>query len=432
MPSSEKISNTMMQRMRSRIFNILRWSEKYTRTDMVYLAKGGSWLSLGKGIAMLSTFVLSILFANLLPKETYGIYKYILSAVGILSIATLSGMGTSITRAIARGFEGTFKPAIYAEMKWGIIGGVSGLAVSAYYWVQGAYVLAVTFGIVGIFLPFINVFNLYGAILSGKKRFDLMVRFEIYTQLINFGLMVPVLLFVKDVYLLILPFLLVNSVVQGVLLKWTVKKVPLNNKIDPEAISYGKHLTLMDLVSVIATMSDKLLIYHLLGPVQLAIYAIALAPTDQIKGLLKIIGQLAFPKFSEQSKEVLEKVIFKKVIIFTLAISPLVAAYVIAAPWLFKIFFPAYMSSVIYSQVFCVSLMFSGSMLLMQYLQSQSMKAELYKFNFINLIIEIILIVVLVYFFGLWGAIAARVGFRFLNLMTLIVLSRPKKNVAIC
>lgn len=419
----------MLKTIKNKFYLLLRWSEKYTGTDMVYLVKGGSWLSVGKGIAMLSAFILSILFANLLPKETYGVYKYILSVVSILSISTLSGMGTSITRAIARGNEGTVRPAVFAEMKWGVIGGVISIAMAIYYWMQGASTLAIAFGLVGVFLPFINVFSLYGAILSGKKRFDLMVRFDVYTQLINFGLMVPFLLFARDAYLLIVPFLLINSFVQGLFLKLTIKKVSLNNKKDPEAVSYGKHLTLMDLVSVIATMADKLLIYHFLGPVQLAIYAIALAPTDQLKGLLKMVGQLAFPKFSEQSKEVLEKAIFKKVAVYTLAISPMVAVYIIAAPWLFKIFFPSYMSSVIYSQVFCVSLMFSGSMLLMQYLQSQSMKAELYKFNFVNLIIEIVLIFIFVYYYGLWGAIAARVFFRFFNLLSLVYLSRPKNKI---
>lgn len=383
---------------------------------------------LGRGVGMVATFLLSVLFANLLPKETYGVYKYVISVIGILGLSTLSGMGTAMTRAVAQGNDGSLKPAIWAEMKWGLLGSLASFTMAAYYWFRGDTGFALTFLVVGFFMPVFNVFSLYGSVLNGKKRFDLAVRYDVYTQFINFGLMVPFLIFTRDVYVLILPYLLVNSLVQALLLKRTTKQVTLNDKVDPAAVSYGKNLSVMDILSALASVADQLLIYHFLGPVQLAVYHLALAPTEQIKGVIKMVGQLAFPKFAEQSKEVLGKAIFKKVGIFTIALVPIVAAYIIAAPWLFKILFPAYASSVVLSQVLCFSLLFAGSMLLMQYLQSQSMSEKLYKYNFINLFLEIGVIFFLVYFFGLWGAVVARVTLRFLNLMVLAVFSRSART----
>ncbi len=67
-----------MQTLRAKICNFLRWSEKYIKTDMIYLVKGGFWLTLGQIISSVSSLLLVIAFANLLPKETYGIYKYFL------------------------------------------------------------------------------------------------------------------------------------------------------------------------------------------------------------------------------------------------------------------------------------------------------------------------------------------------------------------
>ena len=81
----------------------LLWSEKYIKTDMVYLARSGFWLLFGQGTTLLSVLALSIVFANFLPKETYGTYKYILSLTGIFSIFTLPGMTTALIRATARG-----------------------------------------------------------------------------------------------------------------------------------------------------------------------------------------------------------------------------------------------------------------------------------------------------------------------------------------
>ena len=79
---------------KQKLISILRWSEKYTQTDMVYLTRGGFWLILGKIVFNISGFLLIIAFANLLSKEAYGTYQYVLSVASILAIPTLSPIPT--------------------------------------------------------------------------------------------------------------------------------------------------------------------------------------------------------------------------------------------------------------------------------------------------------------------------------------------------
>ena len=105
---------------RNKTHRILRKSEKYTKTDMVYLAKGGFWITAGQAISSGSIFLLAITFANLIPQETYGTYKYVLSITGILSILTLRGMDTTVLQAIARNFEGVLLPVLKTKIKWQI------------------------------------------------------------------------------------------------------------------------------------------------------------------------------------------------------------------------------------------------------------------------------------------------------------------------
>ena len=58
--------------LKQTIFRMLRWSERFTKTDMVYLAKGSFWMMAKQvGVSIIS-FGLAIAFANLLPQETYG------------------------------------------------------------------------------------------------------------------------------------------------------------------------------------------------------------------------------------------------------------------------------------------------------------------------------------------------------------------------
>ena len=101
-------------KIKNRIYRLLRRSERHTKTDMVYLASGGFWLTVGQIISSAATFGLAIAFANLLPKETYGTYKFVLSIAGILTIFTLPGMVTSLTQAVARNFEGSVILALKA------------------------------------------------------------------------------------------------------------------------------------------------------------------------------------------------------------------------------------------------------------------------------------------------------------------------------
>jgi O-antigen/teichoic acid export membrane protein len=99
----------MINNLKEKAVRALRWSQKYTKTDMVYLAKGGGWLSIGQVVEKLSALGLAIAFANLIPQETYGTYKYIISLGGIIAIFTLSGLRTAVTQAVARGYEGSLE-----------------------------------------------------------------------------------------------------------------------------------------------------------------------------------------------------------------------------------------------------------------------------------------------------------------------------------
>ena len=144
----------MVKILKVKTYNFLRWTEKWLKTDMVYFSRGGFWLTAGQMFSSLSAFLLSIAFANLLPKETYGTYKYVLSIASILSIPTLSGMTTSLAQAIASGSDGSFIPAVKARIKWGLLGALASLILASYYFYQADTTLTISFLMAAVFLPF--------------------------------------------------------------------------------------------------------------------------------------------------------------------------------------------------------------------------------------------------------------------------------------
>ena len=405
----------MIKELKQKIYNLLRWSEKYTKTDMVYLTKGGSWLTLGNIVSSASSFLLAIAFANLLPKETYGIYKYILSIAGILAIPTLSGMGTAITQAVARGYEGSFLPALKTKIRWGLLGGLASLALAGYYYFNDNTTLTISFLITAVFLPFMDSFGTYNALLQGRKLFGISTKYGIISQIIAIASLITVLFLTKNLFLIILAYFASWTILRFIFLKITLKNFPPNLNQDPQTLSYGKHLSLMNVLNAIAGQLDKILLFHFLGSAPLAIYSFAIAPPEQIKGLLKSIQPLALPKFAQKDKEEIKKTIFKKTGKFFLILIPVTAFYIIIAPFLYKIFFPQYLDSIFYSQIFAISLLTAIATLPVAALQSQMAKKQLYQWNIYGSLLQILLLFVFVWSYGLWGVILARVITRFIN-----------------
>ncbi len=413
-----------MEKLKLKLYQLLRWSEKYTKTDMVYLARGGTWLTGGQIIATASSFLLAITFANLLSKETYGIYTYILSIVGILSIPTLSGMAVAAIQAVAHGYEGSLMPIVRTKIRWGLLGSLASLILAGYYYFLGNTTLAISFLIVAGFLPIMEAFSLYDALLQGRKIFGVSVKFYVINQIIAVASLISAIFFTGNLFIILLAYFVPWTLIRFIFLKIVLKKFSPNQKQDPQTISYGKHLTLMGIIGTVASYLDQLLIFHYLGAAELAIYSFALAPTEQIKNSLSSITTLALPKFSQRSKEEIKKTIMGKVLRYALLIAVITVIYILAAPLVYKIFFPKYLDSVFYSQILAVSLISVSALLPSSALQAQMTKKKLYVFSTVASLLQIVLMAVFIYFYGLMGAVLARILARFFNLFFLTFLAK--------
>jgi O-antigen/teichoic acid export membrane protein len=402
----------MIYKLKTKIYNLLRWSERYFKTDMVYLARGGFWLNLGQAISSLSSFLLAIAFANLLPKEIYGNYRYVLSVAGILAIPTLSGMGTAVAQAVARGYEGSLIPALKTKIRWGLLGGLASLILAGYYFYQGNTTLTISFLISAVFLPFMDSFGIYDSLLQGRKLFDISTKYFIISQIIAIASLIAVLFFTKNLFLILLTYFASWTLMRFIFFKTTLKKFSLNQNQDPQTISYGKHLSLMGVIGTIASYLDRLLIFHYLGAAEVAIYSIAIAPPEQIKGFLGLLDTLVFPKFSEKNINEIKSGIRDKFIKLVFLGILIIGGYILIAPFLYKIFFPKYSESVFYSQLFALSMLNLPFFLFGSILKAKAKIKEQYIANFIMPFLQIVLMTVFIIWQGILGLIIARIIIR--------------------
>jgi O-antigen/teichoic acid export membrane protein len=406
----------MLQKLKQKTYNILRKSEKYTKTDMVYLTKGGFWLTLGQIFASASAFLLAIAYANFLSKEAYGIYKYVLSIAGIFSAFTLTGMGTAVAQSVARGFEGTLKFAFWKSLKWSIFMMVASLLGAIYYFINENQTLAISLLIIGSSSPLLQSAGLYTSFLNGKKEFKAITLYGMFRSLIPAISIFITITLTNNPIILILVYFVSHTLTTIFLYFRSIKKFQINKEIDDQALNYSKHLSLMNVLSAIANQIDKILIFHYLGAAQLAIYAFAVTIPEQIKGLFKNVGTLAFPKFVNKSKKEIKKSLAKKTMQFGLIMIGIIFVYILVAPFIYKILFPQYLESIFYSQIFAISLLAVISVLPISALQAKSEKTKLYKLKISNSIFQILILFILIYFYGLMGVILARVIARFFNL----------------
>ena len=297
----------MINWFKKTIYKILINSGRFTGMDNVYLIKYGSYLIIGDILSMAASFLLSIAFARLLPKETYGQYRYVLSIASLLAISSLSGMNNAVIRGVAKGFDGTFSKGFKAKLKWSILGSVASIAIAIYFWLQNNTGFTISFLIIAALFPFFKSTEIYQSYLSGKKLFNIKATYNILSQFISTIFLIITVFLTKNLIALISVYFLSYTILRLIFLNLASKKYPPNKNDDPETISYGKHLSLMGILGTISQEIDQILLFSILGPIKLAVYSFATLPIEHIQTPFQVIQEIALPKLSAQPKKRLKK-----------------------------------------------------------------------------------------------------------------------------
>ncbi len=412
--------------MRARLYRLLRWSERYTKTDMVYLASGGLWVVLGQAIATLSAFVLAVAFANLVPQATYGTYKYLTAMAALFAIFSLPGMAVAVTRASAQGNDHVVHSATRSRVLFSLIGTAVALLGSGWYWLHHNNELALALLIIAATLPVLDTTTTYLSYLAGKRRFDLQLKYQAITQAICIPILIAALYVTDNILAILLAYFLPLATVRLILYFTTAHAIPPQKEdaADGETRRYGVHLTVMGILGTVASQVDKVLLWQFLGPAQVAIYTFAMAIPEQLKGPLKGMGDIAFTKFAAQTPEEIRRnfpLLWRKLGLYSIALFGISIAYIVAAPYIFELLFPQYTDSILYSQIFALSLITGVSSIASAVLAAQKKIVVQYVIMTVQPLISIALFLLLIPLYGVMGAIIAFVMSRFIA--TLIYFS---------
>lgn len=400
----------MISSIKQYILRLLRWSERYTKTDMVYLASGHFWFGIGRAIATGSGFLLTIGFANLLDPVEYGMYKYVLAGAGLISIFTLGGIVPAIQRALAKGYTNVIRPMVRYALTWNTPAFIISLGVSAYYLFNDNLLLSGAFAMVA-FSMYFSAYSITKSFFSSTGQFRLATYFGSVRTIVSAVLLLGALFLTKNI--LVILFVYFASQIGMNLITYYRSLRHMQPKSGDEYLAetkrYSFYASALRLVMVPVQYLDQFLLFHFLGPVALATYTIAQGPTRELRTLAANVVSLAFPKLArkEAGEHVKARTVPRRTWQFFLILAALVALYVAVAPTLFTLFFPKYLPSILYSQLFALTILFQPRNLADTFLFAHSGIRNRYAATVPSSLIQLGLFVALIPPFGILGAIAA-------------------------
>ena len=310
---------------------------------------------------------------------------------------------------MTKGNDGVLRRAFSYSLKWNIPFLITTLGIAGYYYLNTNLSLATTFVFIALLSPLITSYRTYASFLNGKKDFRLISIANTINSLVSSTATFLAIIFTQNPVIIVISYFIVSTLTSAFYFFFTLRKYRPNDAFESESLSRGKDYSLMNVLTIISQNIDKVLIFHFLGGSSLAIYSFAIAPVSQIQGLLKPLGSLYSPKILTKSKEENKAELPKKFFQIALIMLVVVIGYIIFIPYFYNIFFPQYSESIIYSQFYVLVLLMFGKKFIGIPTVIHLPKIILYKLSVINALAALVPKLILLYFFGLAGAIAAEI-----------------------
>lgn len=418
----------MLEFIKNPLYKLLRWSEKYTKTDMVHFASSNFWLTGGRVAALGSGIVLTIAFANLLSPELFGTYKYVLAGFGLMTAFSLTGLSASIMRVSAQGRQSAIPGLVRRSMVWSLPASAIALGVAGYYFVHANYVLGWGFAFIAVFSILNNGYGLSKFIFAGIGDFKKSTITGLPRTLFPIVVIVATLLITHNIIYILLAYFASNALASWVLYRWLIKHyhIPDSPEHVPTAMRFGIHMSIIGFFQLANGQLDSLLLWHFADPATLAVFALAMSPIQQVMSFMNNFFSIAFPKLAVKTKEEVYRALPLR--LTQMFIVSLVAAggYIALAPIVFTALFPKYHASILASQVLaCIIILQPKGFIDALFVAHGEVKKR-YKLIIVTQIADLLLTVGLIPVFGLWGAVAAAILSEAASAITLWIMYRQR------
>ena len=376
-------------------------------------------------IGAICSFGMSIVFAYLIPKSEYGIYKLLMSSSAVIGGLTLTGMNTAVTQAISHGHTAIYTKSITYQMRWNSV--VAILTLIVLFTLQNTRngLPFVVFLPIVIGTTLLTAYNTYAAYYSGRKDFKTLAQSQIIITLAQTLLSVLIAITSKNGAMIVAGIFTIQTIVTYIYHKKVVQKLSIDSTSEDtldSVLLFGKKVSFINFFKILSDQADKIITFIILGPVALALYSFAYAIPDQIRGFFKIIPALSLPYFAEKNELRIRQVLRRYLLLFFCVVFVIASIYFFIAPFIFKTFFAPYSDAILYSRV--IAFIMIPTVLLFPlttYLHARKKARVLAYTNIMQAALDITGIILLGKNFGLTGVLITRAFSTTITLSVLIL-----------
>ncbi len=396
--------------LKERLHAWLYRSETALKVDVRYIVRGGFWTALRFAAGFGASIASMVAFGNLLPKENYGTYSYLLSLASSLGFLTLSGIGPGVIRAVAKGQENILYYAVNLQLRYNLLATGTIVAAAGYYYVKGNSLFAISLAILAIAIPFEAAYHIYEHILIGRKRFDTLAILTSLSSIGSAAATVLALLFTDSVLVLVTMYAIMSlgpSFLAFALVTRHLPKTKPNTEDANDLRHTAFHITGAGIIGTLAQYVDKIVLFQVAGPVALATYGFAVAGPEKLKGLVKDWVNIAMPRLTHRKISEIRSVFYKRMALSIVAGAAIASIYMLLVPILFRLLLPKYLDSIMYSQVYALGLILIPALVYIgNIFYSQNMLRAIYITSTGNQILRITLLIIGGALWQTWGLVA--------------------------
>jgi len=369
-------------------------------------------------------FILNIILVRFLDFADLGNYKTFFSVINILILFSIVGLNNSISKAVAKKYKRFFIKATNISIISSVLASLILIVLAVTYYNDSAVKYALIYS--SLIMPFFFGLNTWESFFLGQKNFKRIFISYCFIIITRLALLFTVLFYTEDYLYAIITYLFVDTIYSLIFYFIIRRKTDwekVNTALDKEYIKHGVILTGASTVSVISSNIERIILYAVSSASIVGIYSvIAIVPT-LAKNFMKTIVSIPTIELARLSEKDNRRIIKKYVYLsFVLGILIVLVLWLIT-PWLLRVFFNIVDNDIFrYSRLVLLYLLFMPFNLTIKYMCTyQGSGASFLKLNSTTDSIKLVLLVIFIPFFEIYGIIIALFLAEFVSMIILIV-----------
>jgi O-antigen/teichoic acid export membrane protein len=405
--------------VRRRLSDTVRAAGKRFGFDAAFFAKNSAIATFTYVASVCSGLVTGYLVARMLPADVYGGYKFVLGITGMISVISIPGLGSAISRDIATKKPGdvALRFTLLQNALICLIGALAllGCILLLPLWHrEELWPLFVVSALV--FIPNQVGATFFSGIVTGTGSFGRSLKVTALSSVCVILTVLPMLLLYPS------PAILLGLVV-GIPSLFYLREIKRDLAVYRSEsrswgiLQYGTQLSLNTIPITLSDYLDGILVSAFFGLKTLAVFSVAIIIPDQIKAWSKSLLPISFARQAAGNDDPERRRKMTVVVLLATAIFGAgILVYVLVCPWILWFLFPSYRADlsqlILLSRLAALILISVPATLFPQFLEARGRVRELRRAQWSSAVILCVMLLLLVPPYGAVGALIARGIFR--------------------